>query len=72
MKQIRWSELAPYTICAAGSDHEKSLASVISKLPPKKRFHVSEIVENVITALGIVAENIAEFRVGSPHRVVRA
>lgn len=59
MKQVKWADLAPYTICAAGSDHEQSLAPVIAKLPPKKRFQVSEIVDNVTTALGIAAENIA-------------
>jgi DNA-binding transcriptional LysR family regulator len=59
MKKVQWAELAPYTICAAGPDHEQSLAAVIGKLPPKKRFQVSEIVDNVTTALGIVAANIA-------------
>lgn len=56
--QVKWSELSPYNICAAGSDHEKSLAAVINSLPPKDRFNVSDIVDNVTTALGLIAQNL--------------
>jgi len=56
--QVKWSELKPYVICAAGSDHERSLASVLNNLPPKDRFNVSDIVESVTTALGLVAQNL--------------
>ncbi|MBR9911727.1 MAG: LysR family transcriptional regulator [Gammaproteobacteria bacterium] len=58
-QQVKWSELSPYFISAAGSDHEKSLASVINSLPPKDRFNVSDIVDSVTTALGLVSENLA-------------
>lgn len=57
--EVKWSELRPYVICAAGSDHEQSLASILNTLEPSERFHVSDIVESVTTALGLVSQNIA-------------
>lgn len=57
-KRVKWAELSPYFICAAGSDHEKSLAAVINTLPAKDRFNVSDIVDSVTTALGLVAQNL--------------
>lgn len=57
-KQVKWSELSNTVLCSAGSDFEKSLASVINGLPVEDRFVVSDIVDNVTTALGLVAQNL--------------
>jgi DNA-binding transcriptional LysR family regulator len=56
--QARWSELSAYVICAAGADQESSLSSIINNLPPKDRFYISDMVESVTTALGLVSQNL--------------
>ncbi|MEP1444708.1 MAG: LysR family transcriptional regulator [Paraglaciecola sp.] len=57
--EVSWSELRPHDICAPGSDHEQSFANILNTLEPSARFQVSEIVDSVTTALGLVSQNIA-------------
>jgi DNA-binding transcriptional LysR family regulator len=58
-RKLRWSELRPYALVAAGHDHERSVAQMRLGIPEDERVTPVDVVDNISTALGISAQGLA-------------
>jgi DNA-binding transcriptional LysR family regulator len=56
---VSWEHLRSIALVAAGRDHERSVPQMAQNLPGDERVTPIEIVENVSTALGLAAVNLA-------------
>lgn len=56
---IRWSDLNGVAIVAAGRDHEQSVAQMHREVPAGQRVTPVDVVENISTAMGIAAQDLA-------------
>ncbi len=56
---IRWSDLVGVPIVAAGRDHEQSVAQMHREVPAGQRVTPVEVVNNISTAMGIAAQDLA-------------
>lgn len=53
---VSWQDLRALPLVAAGRDHEHGVAQMHTNLPAEQRMGSIEVVENITTALGMVAE----------------
>jgi DNA-binding transcriptional LysR family regulator len=58
-KALRWSDLKDIHLVAAGHDHERSVAQMRINAPEGERVRPVHVVDNITTALGLAAENLA-------------
>ena len=58
-KTVTWDDVRAYPLVAAGRDHERSVAQMHATLPGEKRITPFEVVDNISTALGMAAVNLA-------------
>ena len=58
-RTLRWSDLRDHALVAAGRDHERSVTQMRQSLPDDERITPIEVVDNISTALGIAAANLA-------------
>lgn len=58
-RSLRWSDLRHHALVAAGRDHERSVAQMRQGLPEAERITPIDVVDNISTALGIAAANLA-------------
>jgi DNA-binding transcriptional LysR family regulator len=58
-KTIRWRELQSHALVAAGRDHELSVTQMREGVPEKDRITPVDVVDNISTALGMAAANLA-------------
>jgi DNA-binding transcriptional LysR family regulator len=58
-KIVTWDDVRAYPLVAAGRDHEKSVEQMHITLPGEKRVTPFEVVDNISTALGMAAVNLA-------------
>ena len=58
-KMVTWEEVKAYPLVAAGRDHERSVDQMHVTLPGEKRVTPVEVVDNISTALGMAAVNLA-------------
>lgn len=56
---VRWGDLIGVELCTAGRDHEQSVAQMTLDQPADKRVTPTQIVDNMSTALGLAAANLA-------------
>lgn len=56
---LRWADLRGASLVAAGRDHELSVSQMHMDVPSGERVTPVEIVENISTALGLVAQGLA-------------
>jgi DNA-binding transcriptional LysR family regulator len=56
---IRWADLIGVPIVAAGRDHEQSVAQMHWQAPQAQRVTPVEVVDNMSTAMGIAAQDLA-------------
>jgi len=59
LPQVRWLDLRNEPLVAAGRDHEQSVAQMRTNLPEEVRVTPVEVVDNISTAFGIVAQGLA-------------
>jgi len=58
-KTVTWGDLKVHALVAAGRDHERSVEQMHATLPGDERVTPVEVVDNISTALGIAAANLA-------------
>jgi len=58
-RTVRWAELRDHALVAAGRDHERSLAPLLSAGEGPGLVAPLEVVDNISTALGIAATGLA-------------
>jgi DNA-binding transcriptional LysR family regulator len=58
-KTIRWRELKAHALVAAGRDHELSVTQMREGVPEADRITPADVVDNISTALGMAAANLA-------------
>ena len=58
-KTIRWRELKAHALVAAGRDHELSVTQMREGVPEEDRITPIDVVDNISTALGMAAANLA-------------
>jgi DNA-binding transcriptional LysR family regulator len=58
-RSVRWAELKPHPLVAAGRDHELSVLRMQQGTPEHERITPVDVVENITTALGLAAANLA-------------
>ncbi|MES2942096.1 MAG: LysR family transcriptional regulator, partial [Pseudomonadota bacterium] len=58
-RSVTWAELRSYPLVAAGRDHERSVAQMHQGLPSDERVTPMDVVDNISTALGLAAANVA-------------
>lgn len=58
-RSVTWDQLHAYPLVAAGRDHERSVAQMHTGLPSGQRVTPVEIVDNISTALGLAAADVA-------------
>jgi DNA-binding transcriptional LysR family regulator len=58
-RSVSWAELRAHPLVAAGRDHERSVAQMHEALPGDQRVTPIDVVDNISTALGIAAANLA-------------
>jgi DNA-binding transcriptional LysR family regulator len=58
-RRVRWPELKAHALVAAGRDHELSVLRMRQGTPDEERITPVEVVENISTALGMAAANLA-------------
>jgi DNA-binding transcriptional LysR family regulator len=58
-KTVTWDDVRTYPLVAAGRDHERSVEQMHITLPGETRITPFEIVDNISTALGMAAVNLA-------------
>lgn len=56
---LAWRDLQGVELCAAGRDHEHSVAPMLADLPEEVRLTPAILVDNVSTALGLAAAGLA-------------
>jgi len=56
---LTWRDLRDVDLCAAGHDHEESVAQMSREPPDEQRITPTQIVDNISTALGLAAANLA-------------
>jgi DNA-binding transcriptional LysR family regulator len=57
-KVLAWRDLEGVEVCAAGHDHEHSVAPMLAELPEAERLTPTVLVDNLSTALGLAAANL--------------
>lgn len=58
-RSVTWEQLHAYPLVAAGRDHERSVAQMHTGLPSEQRVTPVEIVDNISTAMGLAAADVA-------------
>ena len=58
-RRLRWQDLHGTPIVATGRDHEASVAQMLVDQPSDARIAPVEVVDNVTTAFGLVAQGLA-------------
>lgn len=58
-RNVTWDQLHAYPLVAAGRDHERSVAQMHTGLPSGQRVTPVEIVDNISTAMGLAAADVA-------------
>ncbi len=58
-RSVSWEQLHAHPLVAAGRDHERSVAQMHTGLPSAQRVTPMEIVDNISTALGLAAADVA-------------
>ncbi|KRD42029.1 LysR family transcriptional regulator [Acidovorax sp. Root275] len=58
-RSVTWDQLHAYPLVAAGRDHERSVAQMHTGLPSGQRVTPVEIVDNISTAMGLAAADVA-------------
>lgn len=58
-RSLRWKDLHGTTLVAAGRDHERSVAQMHVNAPDGERVHPVDVVDNITTALGLAAQDVA-------------
>ncbi len=58
-RSVSWNQLHAYPLVAAGRDHERSVAQMHTGLPSGQRVTPVEIVDNISTAMGLAAADVA-------------
>lgn len=58
-KTLTWGDLNDARLVAAGRDHERSVAQMNLNVPDGERIQPVHVVDNVTTALGMAAEELA-------------
>ena len=58
-RTVTWLELRDHPLVAAGRDHERSVAHMSHALPGDERVTPVDVVDNMSTALGMAAANLA-------------
>ena len=58
-RSVTWEQLHSYPLVAAGRDHERSVAQMHTGLPSEQRVTPVEIVDNISTAMGLAAADVA-------------
>lgn len=58
-RTVTWAELRAHPLVAAGRDHERSVAQMHLTLPGDERITPIDVVDNISTALGIAAADLA-------------
>jgi DNA-binding transcriptional LysR family regulator len=58
-RSVTWAELRAHPLVAAGRDHERSVAQMHEALPGNERITPIDVVDNISTALGIAAADLA-------------
>lgn len=58
-RNVTWAQLHAYPLVAAGRDHERSVAQMHTGLPSEQRVTPVEIVDNISTAMGLAAADVA-------------
>jgi len=58
-RSVTWDQLHAYPLVAAGRDHERSVAQMHTGLPNGQRVTPVEIVDNISTAMGLAAADVA-------------
>lgn len=58
-RNVTWEQLHAYPLVAAGRDHERSVAQMHTGLPSEQRVTPVEIVDNISTAMGLAAADVA-------------
>ncbi|CAN7253954.1 LysR family transcriptional regulator [Acidovorax sp. LjRoot129] len=58
-RSVTWNQLHAYPLVAAGRDHERSVAQMHTGLPSGQRVTPVEIVDNISTAMGLAAADVA-------------
>lgn len=53
---VRWPTLRRYALVAAGYDHEHSVPPMQASVPAAQRITPAEVVDNITTAMGLVAQ----------------
>jgi len=57
-KTIKWRELKPHALVAAGRDHELSVTQMREGVPEHDRITPVDVVDHISTALGMAAANL--------------
>ena len=58
-KSLRWDDLRDVPLVAAGRDHEYGVVRMRMDAPESERVQPIQIVDNISTALGLAAEDMA-------------
>lgn len=58
-RSVTWAELRAHPLVAAGRDHERSVAQMHEALPGNERITPIDVVDNISTALGMAAADLA-------------
>lgn len=58
-KTVTWTDVKAHPLVAAGRDHERSVDQMNITLPGEQRVTPVEVVDNISTALGMAAVNLA-------------
>ena len=58
-RTLRWADLHGVALVSAGRDHERSVAQMLLTVPEGARVAPLDVVDNISTALGIAAHDLA-------------
>jgi DNA-binding transcriptional LysR family regulator len=58
-KTVTWDDVRAHPLVAAGRDHERSVEQMHATLPGEQRVTPLDVVDNISTALGMAAVNLA-------------